>query len=201
VSPVQDKVIVTRITSGEQHTKKTCLGEYSEDEVTITCITSTPAHNESEDNGPTILQNTEDIITHLECIMLKLNYDVISIVRRVCARFRDTGNRGSSAVLKIVLKDCWPILWKKKMLFLRKHQDTDWHYFTVEERSAESAAKSTFWELQDADTSHSAMSNRTFIIQASSRETSSTRFIALWELWRGDGWEKGGFSCAQSSCV
>jgi hypothetical protein len=59
-----------------------CLGEYSEDEVIITRITSTPAHDESEDNGPMILQNTGDIISHLpeellECIMLKLNYDEI----------------------------------------------------------------------------------------------------------------------------
>jgi hypothetical protein len=81
----------------EQPTKKLCFGESSEDEGTITRITSTPAHNESEDNGPTILQNTEDIITHLpeellECIMLKLNYDEISKVRKVCRRFRDTGN-------------------------------------------------------------------------------------------------------------
>jgi hypothetical protein len=67
-----------------------------------------------EDDRPTILQNTEDIITHLpeellECIMLKLNYDEILNDRR----FRDTGtvySTGSSAVLKIVLKDCWPIL-------------------------------------------------------------------------------------------
>jgi hypothetical protein len=81
----------------EQRSMKMCLGENSEDEVTITRITSTPAHNESEDNGPTILRNTEDIITHLpeellECIMLKLNYGEISKVRGVCRRFRDTGN-------------------------------------------------------------------------------------------------------------
>jgi F-box protein 28 len=74
-----------------------CLGESSEDEITITRIMSTPAHNESEDNGPMILQNTEDIITHLpeellEYIMLKLNYDEISNVRQVCRRFRDTAN-------------------------------------------------------------------------------------------------------------
>jgi hypothetical protein len=93
----EDKVIITRITSGEQRRKKMCLGEYSEFEVTITPITSAPAHNESEDNGPMILQNTEDIIMHLaeellERIMLKLNYDEISTVRRVCRRFRDIEN-------------------------------------------------------------------------------------------------------------
>jgi hypothetical protein len=91
----EDEVIVTHITSDEKRTKKMCLGESSEDEVTITRITSTPAHNESEDNGPTILQNTEDIITHLpekllERIMLKLGYNEFSNVRRVCRRFRET---------------------------------------------------------------------------------------------------------------
>jgi F-box protein 28 len=92
----EEEVIITRITSGEQRTKKMCLGEYSE-EVTITRITSTPAHNKSEDNGLTILQSTKDIITRLpeellQCIMLKLTYEEISNVRQVCRRFRDNGN-------------------------------------------------------------------------------------------------------------
>jgi hypothetical protein len=98
-----------------QPTKRLCFDECSEDGVTITHIAS-PARNESEDNGPTVLQNTEDIITRLsqellERIMLELNYGDISNVRRVCRRFRDVGN--STSIFRREfgrLKDCVDIL-------------------------------------------------------------------------------------------
>jgi hypothetical protein len=103
----EDEVIITLITSDEKPIKKVCLGESSEDEVTITRITSTSAYNDSEDNGSSTLQNTEDIITHLpeellECILMELSYCELSKARQVCRRFRDTGDDIFSRHFRIV---------------------------------------------------------------------------------------------------